>query len=512
MDRQIRRLGIAFVALFGLLFAQVAYVQVIAADRIASNPANAPRQIAAQYAVERGQILAANLTTVLAASEPNPDTESPYRFIREYPGGALWGQITGYYSRIYGLTGLEQAMDPYLSGNTAEFTTQNLTDIIFGRPKHGGTVITTLVPRIQLAARRALGEHQGAVVAIDPHNGDILAMYSNPGFDPNPLSSGTPDEMRDAWQRLNADPDRPLVSHAFQDLYLPGSSFKTITASAALENGWGPDKTWKNPHHLDLPGTDAHIENFGDEYCNGGSAEVTMAEAFEESCNVTFAEIGMALGADKLAAQAQAYGLCRTQPVEGIPTSCLDETIPFVLDWETGRFPDPSYFAQNDAALARSAIGLDNDQLNPLHLGLVAAAIANGGTMFEPRLVTEVRDATTGQMLRPFGPAEYSHPLTATSATDLREMMVRVVAAGTGYRAQIPGVVVAGKTGTAGNVEGPPNAWFTSFAPAGPGERARIAVAVIVLDGGDLGDEATGGQVAAPIAKAVMESCGCLTP
>jgi peptidoglycan glycosyltransferase len=506
MDRQVRRLGIAFVALFGLLFVQVGYVQVVAADRIANQPANAARQIAAEYAVERGQILAANRVTVLAQSVANPDPNSPYRFLRTYPGGELWGQITGYYSQIYGRTGLEQAMNPYLAGTATEFTTQNLTDIILGRPKHGGTVITTLVPRLQIAARNALGVHQGAVVAIDPSNGDILAMYSNPSYDPSPLSTGTPDDMRTAWEELTSDPDRPLVSHAFQDLYLPGSSFKTITASAALENDWRPDKQWPNPHHLELPGTDTHIENFGDEYCNGGSRTVAMEKAFEDSCNVPFAEIGMALRTDRLTAQAQAYGLCKTQPVEGVATACANDTIPFVLPWEVGRFPDPSYFENNEAALARSAIGLDNDQLNPLHLALIAAAIANGGTMEAPRLVTEVRDATTGQTIRTFQPQEFSHPLSAASAVDLREMMVNVVASGTGYLAQIPGTVVAGKTGTAANPPGPPNAWFTAFAPAGQGEPARIAVAVIVLDGGSLGNEATGGHVAAPIAKQVIEA------
>ena len=203
MDRQIRRLGLAFVALFALLFLQVGYVQVVAADRIANEPANAARQIAAEYAVERGQILAANRTTVLATSTANPDPNSPYRFIRKYPGGSLWGQLTGYYSQIYGRTGLEQAMNPYLSGTAPEFTTQNLTDILLGRPKHGGTVITTLVPKLQFAARQALGSHPGAVVAIDPQNGDVLAMYSNPSYDPNPLSSGT--ARRDARRMAEAD-------------------------------------------------------------------------------------------------------------------------------------------------------------------------------------------------------------------------------------------------------------------------------------------------------------------
>ena len=505
MDRQVRRLGIAFVALFAVLFAQVAYVQVVAADKIANEPGNAARQIRAEYQVERGRILAADRRTVLAESLPNPDTGSPYAFIRTYPQGELYGQLTGYYSRIYGRSGLEQAMNPYLAGTAAEFTTQNLTDIILGRAKQGGTVITTLLPRVQRAARDALGTYQGAVVAIDPRNGDVLAMYSNPGYDPQPLTTGTDDEIAAAWKQLTNDPDRPLVAHAFQDLYLPGSTFKTVTASAALENGWGPLKVWPNPHQLDLEGTDKNIENFGNELCNGGSNVVTMAQAFADSCNVTFAEIGLELGADRLAAQAQAYGLCQTDPK--VSLSCTDATIPFVLPWQVGHFPVPSYFENDEPALARSAIGLDNDLYNPLHLALIAGAIGNGGAMYEPRLVTEVRAATTGATIRDFAPQEFSKPLSAGSAADLRAMMVNVVANGTGYAAQIPGVVVAGKTGTATNGDDvPPNAWFTSFAPAGPQDTPRIAVAVIVLDGGSMGNEATGGRVAAPIAKAVMEA------
>ena len=505
MDRQIRRLGIAFVALFAVLFAQVAYVQVIAADRIANQPANAARQIRAEYAVERGQILAYDRRTVLAESVPNPDPDSQYRFIRSYPFGELYGQLTGYYSRIYGRSGLEQAMNPYLAGTAPEFTTQNLTDIILGRPKQGGTVLTTLVPRVQRAMQLALGDLHGAVVAIDPTNGDILGMYSNPGYDPEPLSTGTTQEMEAAWREVTSAPDTPLVAHAFQDLYLPGSTFKTVTASASLEHGWGPLKEWPNPHHLELPGTEAHIENFGDSYCAGGAKTVTMGGAFQDSCNVPFAEIGMALKAERMSGQAQAYGFCRTEPTFSL--ACQDQTIPFVLPWEVGHFPDSMYFENNEAALARSAIGLDNVLTNPLHLALVAAAIGNGGTMYAPRLVAEIRDATTGQTIKTFQPDEFSHPLTADSAAQLRVMMVSVVAGGTGSAAQIDGTVVAGKTGTATNGDDvPPNAWFTSFAPAGPGQTPRIAVAVIVLDGGDIGNEATGGQIAAPIAKQVMEA------
>ena len=505
MDRQIRRLGIAFVALFAVLFAQVGYVQVVAADRIANEPGNAARQIRSEYQVERGKILASDRRTVLAKSLPNGDPNSPYSFIRQYPYGELYGQLTGYYSRIYGRSGLEQAMNPYLSGTAAEFTAQNLTDIMLGRPKQGGTIITTLVPRVQRAAKAALGNYEGAVVALDPSNGNILAMYSNPGFDPQPISTGTDQSIQDAWTALTDDPSHPLVAHAFQDLYLPGSTFKMITASGALENGFGPDSVWNNPHHLELPDTTAHIENFGDEFCNGGSKTVTMEQAFVSSCNVPFAEIGMKLGGDRLGAQAQAYGFCQIDPL--FSPDCTNSTIPFVLPWQVGRFPEPSYFVDNEAALARSSIGLDNDLTNPLHLALIAASIGAGGTMYEPRLVTEVRDATNGQMLRTFDPEVYSKPLSAGSAAQLRPMMLDVVAFGTGTAAQIPGIAVAGKTGTATNGDDvPPNAWFASFAPAGAGETPRIAVAVIVLDGGNLGDEATGGRVAAPIAKQVMEA------
>ncbi|HUL85328.1 MAG TPA: penicillin-binding transpeptidase domain-containing protein [Actinomycetota bacterium] len=504
MDKQIRRLGIAFVALFAVLFAQVAYVQVFAADRIANNDANAARKIRAQYSVQRGEILASDNLTVLARSVANPDTASPFRYLREYPEGELYGQLTGYYSRLYGLSGLEDAMDPYLAGTAPEFAAQNLTDLILGRPKQGGTVVTTIVPRLQQTAKKALGSLKGAVVALDPRTGDILAMYSTPGFDPNTLSSGTTDQMSAAWQRLNADPGKPLLSKAFQELYLPGSTFKLVTASAALANGWPPTKTWPNPHVLDLPGSRSTLENFGNELCAGGAKFVTMFEAFTESCNVTFGIIGQSLGPEKLSRQAHAYGYCQTLP--DTSPDCLEPTIPFILPWASGRFPAPEYFADKRSKVATSAVGLDNDQQNPLQLALVSSAIAAGGTLYAPRLVTEVRDSA-GLPVKEFSPAIYGHPISTANAASMREMMVNVVAHGTGSAAQIPGQTIAGKTGTATNGKNvPPNAWFTAFAPAGPTQTPRIAVAVIVLDGGSLGNEATGGRVAAPVAKQVIEA------
>jgi penicillin-binding protein A len=502
VDRQIRKTGIGMVVLFGLLFAQLAYVQVFAAARIRNNPADTARQIIAEYRVERGAILAANGQVLAQSTQTSKGT--PYLFNRTYPKGQLYGLITGYYSQQYGRSGLEQAMNDYLAGSAPELAASTFTDLLLGRPRKGAAVVTTINPAVQKVAAAALGSLQGAVVAMDPATGDILAMVSNPTLDPNKLSSGTSTQMTRYWNQLSADPSRPLLSNAKDDLFLPGSTFKLITASAALQNGLTPTRTWPNPHQLDLPLTHNKLQNFGNEWCAGGAGSISMADAFRESCNVTFAEIGLKLGADKLAAQAHAYGFCSTDPPA--QTGCADPTIPFVIPFQTGRFPAANYFSQNEPLLAYSAVGLDNDLTNPLQMALVASAIANGGTEMEPRLVTEIRDAQ-GRVIRSFPAQAYGNPISAATAAAMRQMMIAVVTSGTGYRAQIPNVVVAGKTGTATN--GPnraPNAWFTCFAPAGPGEVPSIAVSVIVLDGGSMGNEATGGQVAAPIARQVIQA------
>jgi len=499
VERRIRRLGIALVLLFTLVFGQLAYVQVFAADSIKSNPANFSRQLIAEYNVQRGKILTTD-GLVLAESVPAPEG-SRYRYERRYPQGDLYGYVTGYYSRIYGRSALEESMNTYLSGEAPELAISTFTDLFLGREKRGANVFVTIDPGLQEVARTALGSNEGAVVAMDPSTGDLLAVYSTPGFDPSELSSGSDAEMRRAWRRLNNDPDKPLLASSHQELFLPGSSFKIVTASAALENGFGPDSVWPNPHRLTLPLTNEELQNFGDDHCNGGSSQITMLEAFEESCNVTFAEVGLELGPERLAAQARAYGLCGTLPPER--TTCDEQLVRFELPFQNGRFPEPQYFERNDPLLAFSAIGLDNDLVNPLQMASIAAAVANGGVLAQPRLVTEVRDAQ-GRVAREFGPRDVGRAISQGSAAALTQMMISVVNEGSGFRAQIPGIQVAGKTGTATNGEGrAPNAWFTAFAPA---QNARIAVSVIVLDGGDLGSEATGGQVAAPIVRAVIEA------
>ena len=492
MERQIRRLGVALMVLFVIAFAQVNYLQVFAADRIADDPANAQRQLIAEYKVDRGSILAADGTTVLASSRKSP---GDLRFQRRYPHGELYAHETGFYSFVFGRTELEQAFNDFLAGDAPELLQQTLTDLILGRPKQGATIVTTLVPEIQEAAAAAAAAETGdiAIAAIDPATGDVLALVSEPTYDPNLLASQDPKVVRDSWEVLNEDPDKPLLSRASDELFPPGSTFKLVTASAALENGFGPDSLWPNPNELDLPLTDATIENFGGSTCSGGS-QITLADALRQSCNVVFGEVGLELGADALAEQAREYGFT-AEPGEDL--------VPFDIPWTSGVFPAPETFAEREPAVAISAIGQQDVAANPLQMALVAAAIGNGGVEMQPRLVTEARDPT-GQVIAEFAPQEFSQPLSAANAAALTQMMVGVVESGTGTAAQIPGVTVAGKTGTAQHGEGAnPHAWFVSFAPA---EAPEVAVAVIVLDGGSLSSEATGGQLAAPIARAVLEA------
>ena len=257
---------------------------------------------------------------------------------------------------------------------------------------------------------------------------------------------------------------------------------------------------------LDLPQTTNTLENFGGSLCNGGSQTVSMAEAFQESCNVTFAEIGLDLGAKEMSEQARAYGFCPTDPPER--TTCEEPTIPFVLPWANGRFPVPSYFADRQPQLAFSAIGLDNVLTNPLHMALISAAIANDGVMMRPRLITEVRDPT-GKVVREFEPEQYGQPISDAT----REGDAGDDALGDPGRHRVERVRRVpdrgrGQDRNRHQRRGPCPRTHGSRRSHRPGQSddARIAVAVIVLDGGNLGNEATGGQVSAPIARAVIDA------
>jgi penicillin-binding protein A len=482
MDRQIRRLGVSFAVLFLLLFAQLNYIQVFAQKRLADNPANT-RTLLQEYSVKRGEILARDERTVLAVSTPTNDL---YKYLRTYPKGSLYGQLTGYYSLIFGRSGLESTENDWLAGSAPELLPQNLVDEILGRPKRGATVVTTLDPALQQVAAHAMGSLPGAVVALDPKTGDVLAMYANPSFDPTPLASHDGKVARDAEAKLVENRSKPLLSRAFQELYPPGSTFKMVTAAAALENGLTPNSAFPNPPQLTLAQTTHKLQNFGGEHCLGGVPQLTIAQAFQVSCNVVFGEIGLKVGADALLNQARKFG--------------FDQHVPFDLPFSEGQIPPDS--VGSPPALAFSAIGQQSVSANPLQMALVGAAIANGGIEMAPRLVSEIRDSS-GRVVKRFDPQQFGQPISAATSGALTRMMESVVAAGTGTAAQIPGANVAGKTGTAQNASGRPHAWFVCF---GPNPNPKIVVAVLVLFGGSQGSDATGGRVAAPIARTILEA------
>ena len=486
MDRQIRRLALGFLVLFAALAINLNYLQVFAADRISRNNAN-QRLILEEYEVDRGLILASDRQTILADTKR---TGGDLRYQREYPQAAElgYGHITGYHSFVYGRSELEYTFNGELSARSDELFPQRLIDEFLGRDLKGASIVTTIDPDLQRVAAEALEGSEGAVAAIDPRTGDVLALVSTPTYDPNPLASHRPTLVRRAYQELDPDePDSSLVSRATDTFFPPGSSFKIVTAAAALEAGLGADHLLPNPPTYDVPQTTDDLDNFGGGTCPGG-AQIDMAQALQISCNVYFAQLAVELGPDALVEQAHRFG--------------FSQDIPFDVPFVEGEIPDVSGFEDDTPAVAQSGIGQRDVRTNVLHMALVAGAIGNGGVMMQPRLVTDVRDPKS-RPLRHFDTVEYAQPLTELNAGILTEMMVTVVQSGTGTGAQVPGVTVAGKTGTAQTAEGEsPHAWFVSFAPA---EDPEIAVAVVILNGGNLGNEATGGELSAPIAKALIE-------
>lgn len=487
MTRQLKIIGALLAALFAALFANLNYIQVLRADDLANDSRNA-RQLIRDYEIRRGLIIAGDGTTELAGVE---ETGEALRFRRTYGDGPLYAHVTGYHSIVYGRAELEASFNDYLVGSAPEAFARNLTDLLAGRERVGDDLITTVLPEAQRAAAEGLGDRAGAVVAIEPRTGNVLALWSWPTYDPDRLSSHDREDVRAYWEELQASEARPLVNRGVREWYPPGSTFKLVTAAAALEAGVQPGSTYPDPAEQELPQTTATIRNFGQGTCNGGSP-ITLARAVEVSCNTTFAQIGLDLGAEALIAQAEAFGFNHT----------VFEQVPRPLD---SRMPQEL----NEPQTAQSAIGQFDVRATPLQMAMVSAAIGNSGVLMEPTLVRTIEDERSDE-LASFGSSPLVLPgranaqaVSQQTAARLRDMMVAVVSSGTGRAARIDGVAVAGKTGTAQHTDGPPTVWFTGFAPA---DDPHVAVAVVLEEGGGVGDEATGGQIAAPIARAVMEA------
>jgi peptidoglycan glycosyltransferase len=475
--------ALACLALFGLLLGQANWVQVVKAKQYRNDPRN-NRVLLRTYDRERGAIVVGSGSSRLPVAR-SVATKDALKYLRVYPGDSEYAPVTGFASLVYGFTGVERLQNDVLSGDDERLLVRRLSDYVTGRKVAGGSVVLTLDPRAQRAAWQGLQGKVGAVVALDPRTGAVLAMASTPSYDPALLSSHDPKTIRAAYDRLVDDPQDPLLNRAVEKTYPPGSTFKLITTAAALGAGYTADRRIPSPTVLDLPGTTADLGNFGGERCGNGRT-TTLLDALRISCNTAYGALGMALGENRLRAQAQAFGFGST-----------DLRVPQRL--ASSVFPDDLTRAQ----VAQSAIGQYDVRVTPLQMAMVAAGIANGGELMKPYLVQQVL-APDLSPLSLATPSALRRAISSSVAQQLTAMMERVVTGGTGTRARIPGVRVAGKTGTAQHQVGePPHAWFVGFAPAND---PKVAVAVLIEDGGNLGSEATGGKLAAPLARAVMEA------
>jgi peptidoglycan glycosyltransferase len=474
VNAPLRRVAISVLVLFTLLIVNVNYIQVVRSDELRNNSSNT-RVLAAEYDRERGAIVVAG--NAVAESVP---TDGRLKYLRQYPQGELYAAVTGYHSLIYNNSQLERAENDVLSGSDGRLALRRLADLFTGRDPAGGDVVLTLDPAVQEAAMAGLEGVTGAVVALDPSSGAILGMASTPSYDPTRLSSHDPAAIRAYWDELGAAERDPRLNRAIGDNYPPGSLFKVVVSAAALEDGYTPDTVIPAPDELPLPNSSRVIPNFNGSSCSS-TGEQTLNDALTISCNTAFAQLGMDLGEDRVREMAEAFGMDGEK--FDIPLRVQGSSIGDVED---------------DAALAQTSIGQRDVRMTPLQAAMIAATVANDGHQMRPYLVDQVQ-APDLTVIDSTEPEEWRNPVSVDVANQLTEMMKSVVANGSGRAARIPGVEVAGKTGTAQVSEDvADHTWFMGFAPA---DDPKIAVAVFVANGGG-----TGGERSAPIARQVMQA------
>lgn len=488
MNRPIKKVGVFCLALLAILFLTGNYIQFVNAASYTAHPDNR-RNLIYAYQNPRGQILVGN--TPVATSVPTTGT---LKYLRKYANGPLYAQATGYFSVNYGSTSIEKNENALLQGTDSRLATQQFLNTIEDKPKSGGSVVLTLDAAAQQAAYNGLAnvgggkEIEGAVVALDPKTGAILALVSAPSFDPNALASHTSTDESRAANALTADPLQPMLDRALAETYPPGSTFKIITSATAMQNGINGQPVNENTviqsptNVLPLPGSTSTISNDSGETCGNTS----LINAFTLSCNTVYGQIGLDVGGAQLQTEAQKWGFNTNGP--SVP---MNAAMPVF----------PNNVSQPQAA--QSAIGQFNVRMTPLQGAMMAAGVANGGVIMAPYLVKQELD-TKGGVLSAASPHQLYNPITSDQANQLKDMMISVVQNGTGTAAQISGVQVAGKTGTAQRGAGQNAlAWFLSFAPA---DNPKVAVAVLVQDNNPNAGDVYGGTLAAPIAKDVIQA------
>jgi penicillin-binding protein A len=479
--RCIRRAAALCLALLAALLVNAARLQLVQSRSLEDNPAN--RRLAIErYEAPRGNILVDG--SPVTGSE---DTGEPLRFERTYTQGPLYAPVTGYSSQTYGTSLVENAQDAVLLGADPMLTPFPLWHHLSRVPPPGGDVVTTIRPAMQEAAYRGLGGRRGAVAAVEPSSGRILALVSSPSYDPGALSGTGPTTER-AWADLNALPTQPMLNRAIRQTYPPGSAFKIVTAAAALDSNLvdDVDEPTGTPSPYVLPGTRTTLPD-----ATPGCGGASLAYAIQWSCNSVMADLGVRIGLPRMVEAARAFGFNDSRL--RVPSSVAPS------NFDTRMSVDQ---------LALSSIGQFNTAATPLQMAMVSAAVANGGALKRPYLVEKVTTGA-GRTVSRYPQRPYRQAMTPSTAHRLQKLMVRVVEEGTGARAAVPGARVGGKTGTAqhglGN-SGTPYAWFIAWAQADDAVQPAVAVAVVVEDAEAVRGRISGSGSAAPIARAVMEA------
>lgn len=486
MNKQIRRLAAGLLVCYLVLFVQLNLLQVVKRNELAANPTNT-RAILREFDKPRGNIVTADGVTIADSVLSAPGDKFKYQ--RQYPTNDLFANISGYYTYGYGATKIEKKYNDVLAGTTNEQQLRAITNI-FSAQDNAGSVQLTVRADLQQVAKDALGEREGSVVVLNPITGAVLAMWSYPSYDPNLVAVHDNKRAGDVLTFLNASPGKPTLANAYQERYMPGSTFKIVTTSIALEaKAIDFDTTWANETQWLPPQTTDPIENYKKELCGGD-----LREVFRRSCNTPFARTAVLLGAQTMVAGTQAWG--------------IGETIPFDLPGgAVSHFGDVADFKDAAPKLAIRGFGQDEDAIVPLQMAMIAATVANGGKEMAPYVVAATLDHE-GKVLQQTTPTVWKTPMSAETALKLNDLMVGVVRNGTARCClQLDnGIQAAAKTGTAQlNGKGQPersHAWIVAFAPA---EAPQYTVAVILKGTNAEISDGTGGRLAGPIAKTVLD-------
>jgi penicillin-binding protein A len=499
VNAPLRRVGVVVMVLFGLLFANLNWIQAYKADEYRTSDYNGRVQVA-KYDRKRGNIEAGG--TALAVSK---ETDGELKYRRTYPGGAKYAHVLGYEPVNGAATGLERVENDFLAGTSDQLIVNRLRDMVTGDTTAGGNVLLTLSKRAQDTAYDELrnnnrGVTKGAAIAIDPATGAAQALVSMPSFDPNPLASHDTDEAASAYNKLDKDQGRPLRNRALGEVLPPGSTFKIVTAAAALENGITKETNIPAGSSYTPPTSSEPIGNAAPSICP--ESQVTLMNAVTESCNTGFAKLGGRLGPDVLKEKARQFGFEQ----EDLTVGRLGEDGLTVEASRTGSMENPDG-SPDPAALAQSSIGQRDVRMTPLQGAMIAAAVANGGSQMRPYLVRQLLAPDRTTVYDTANPRELRRPVSGQVAADLRDMMVSVVENGTGRNARINGYTVGGKTGTAQSAPNrPDHGWFIGFALDSDGK--PVSAVCVVLEEAGSGGSAEAARIAGQIMRAAIAEPG----